>query len=122
MCNSPFSAFSSVPGPELDWLPTEEGGAKRLFSSSLPWATSPPSELLRESLRAEREEEVLLVSLRGLLELRPVWDKKKKKKDIEGHFLNIRQTPYLNDMMVSKTRLSLSHQRIRREHLSALKV
>lgn len=81
---SPFSAFSSVPGPELDWLPTEEGGAKRLFSSSLPWATSPPSELLRESLRAEREEEVLLVSLSGLLELRPVWDEK-KKKDIEGH-------------------------------------
>jgi len=74
---SPFSAFSSVPGPELDWLPTEEGGAKRLFSSSLPLATSPPSELLRESLRAEREEDVLLVSLRGLLELRPVWDDKK---------------------------------------------
>lgn len=116
---SPFSAFSSVPGPELDWLPTEEGGAKRLFSSSLPWATSPPSELLRESLRAEREEEVLLVSLSGLLELRPVWDEKKRYR---GSLPEYKTNLYLNDMMVSKTRLSLSHQRIRREHLLTLKV
>ncbi|TNN89516.1 hypothetical protein EYF80_000119 [Liparis tanakae] len=57
--------------PELDWLPAEEGRASRPLSSSLPWVRSPPSELLSESLRAERDEEVLLVSLRGLLELRP---------------------------------------------------
>ncbi|GLD71357.1 zinc finger protein 827 [Lates japonicus] len=67
--------LSSVPDPEwlpeLDWLPAEEGGASRLLSSSLPWVRSPPSELLSESLRAERDEEVLLVSLRGLLEFRP---------------------------------------------------
>lgn len=77
----PLSDLSSVPDPEwlpeLDWLPAEEGGASRLLSSSLPWLRSPPSELLSESLRADRDEEVLLVSLRGLLELRP---KKKKKK------------------------------------------
>lgn len=79
-CNSshsplPLSDLSSVPDPEwlpeLDWLLAEEGGANRLLSSSLPWVRSPPSELLSESLRAEREDEVLLVSLRGLLEFRP---------------------------------------------------
>jgi len=31
---------------------------------------SPPSELLSESLRADSDDEVLLVSLRGLLEFR----------------------------------------------------
>lgn len=71
----PLSDLSSGPDPEwlpeLDWLPAEEGGASRLLSSSLPWVRSPLSELLSESLRAEREEEVLLVSLRGLLEFRP---------------------------------------------------
>ena len=65
----PLSDLSSVPDPEwlpeLDWLPAEEGGASRLLSSSLPWVRSPPSELLSESLRAERDEEVLLVSLRA---------------------------------------------------------
>ena len=72
----PFSDFSSVPDPEwlpeLDWLPAEEGGASRFFSSSVLWVRSLPSELLSESLRADREEEVLLVSLRGLREIRPV--------------------------------------------------
>ena len=57
----PFSDFSSVPDPEwlpeLDWLPAEEGGASRLLSSSLLCVRSPPSELLSESLRAERDEE-----------------------------------------------------------------
>ena len=71
----PFSDFSSVPDPEwlpeLDWLPAEEGGASRFLSSSVLWVRSPLSELLSESLSAEREEEVLLVSLRGLRELRP---------------------------------------------------
>ena len=71
----PLSDLSSVPDPEwlpeLDWLPAEEGRASRPLSSSLPWVRSPPSELLSESLRAERDEEVLLVSLRGLLEFRP---------------------------------------------------
>lgn len=70
-----MSDLSSVPDPEwlpeLDWLPAEEGGASRLLSSSLPWVRSPLSELLSESLRAERDEEVLLVSLRGLLEFIP---------------------------------------------------
>lgn len=73
--SSPLSGLSSVPDPEwlpeLDWLPAEAAGASRPLSSSLARATSPPSELLSESLRAERDEEVLLVSLRGLLELRP---------------------------------------------------
>lgn len=51
-------------------MPAEEGGASRLLSSSLPWVMSPPSELLSESLRAESDDEVLLVSLRGLLEFK----------------------------------------------------
>lgn len=76
---SPLSGLSSVPDPEwlpeLDWLPADEGRASRPRSSSLPWVRSPPSELLRESLRAERDEEVLLVSLRGLLEFRPKRDR-----------------------------------------------
>ncbi len=84
----PLSDLSSVPDPEwlpeLDWLPAEEGGASRPLSSSLLWVRSPPSELLSESLRAERDEEVLLVSLRGLLEFRPghkrTESKKSKKK------------------------------------------
>lgn len=76
-CNSslPLSGLSSVPDPEwlpeLDWLPADEGRVSRPLSSSLLWVRSPPSELLSESLRAERDEEVLLVSLRGLLEFRP---------------------------------------------------
>ena len=69
-CRSPFSDFSSDPEPELDWLPVE-GGARRILSSSLLGVASPPSELLRESLRADREEDVLFVSLRGLRD-RPV--------------------------------------------------
>lgn len=71
----PLSDLSSVPDPEwlpeLDWLPADEGGASRPRSSSLLWVRSPPSELLSESLRADRDDEVLLVSLRGLLEFRP---------------------------------------------------
>lgn len=71
----PLSGLSSVPDPEwlpeLDWLPADEGRASRPLSSSLAWLRSPPSELLSESLRADRDEEVLLVSLRGLLEFRP---------------------------------------------------
>lgn len=71
----PLSGLSSVPDPEwlpeLDWLPADEGRASRPLSSSLAWVRSPPSELLSESLRADRDEEVLLVSLRGLLEFRP---------------------------------------------------
>lgn len=50
------------------------------LSSSLLWPMSPPSELLSESLRAERDEEVLLVSLRGLLEVRPGQQKTEKGK------------------------------------------
>lgn len=89
-CNSahsflPLSGLSSVPDPEwlpeLDWLPADEGRASRPLSSSLPWVRSPPSELLSESLRAERDEEVLLVSLRGLLEFRP------RRKRIDGRKL-----------------------------------
>lgn len=82
----PLSDLSSVPDPEwlpeLDWLPAEEGGASRLLSSSLPWVRSPPSELLSESLRAERDEEVLLVSLRGLLEFRPGHKRTASKKQL----------------------------------------
>ena len=80
----PFSDFSSFPDPEwlpeLDWLPAEEGGASKFLSSSLPWATSPPSELLSESLRAEREEEVLFVSLRGLREFRPEGERERDRQ------------------------------------------
>ncbi|MCI4376062.1 hypothetical protein PGIGA_G00183840 [Pangasianodon gigas] len=57
---------------ELDWLLADEDRANRLLSSSLPWVMSPLSELFRESLRAERDDDVLLLSLRGLLEFRPV--------------------------------------------------
>lgn len=79
---SPFSDFSSIPDTKLDWLLADEGGANRLLSSSLPWVTSPLSELFRESLRAERDEDVLLLSLRGLLEFRPVQIKHRKQNVI----------------------------------------
>lgn len=84
---SPFSDFSSVPDTKLDWLLADEGGANRLLSSSLPWVTSPLSELFRESLRAERDDDVLLLSLRGLLEFRPVQVKHRKRNVIRRtHF------------------------------------
>lgn len=80
----PLSGLSSVPDPEwlpeLDWLPADEGRASSPLSSSLLWVRSPPSELLRESLRADRDEEVLLVSLRGLLEFRPRHRRRQSKK------------------------------------------
>lgn len=72
---SPFSNLSSVPDAKLDWLLADEGGTNRPLSSSPAWVTSPPSELFRESLRAERDDEVLLLSLRGLLEFRPAGER-----------------------------------------------
>lgn len=84
---SPFSDFSSVPDAKLDWLLADEGGTKRLLSSSLPWITSPLSELFRESLRADRDEDVLLLSLKGLLEFKPVQVKHTKRNVIPtNHF------------------------------------